>query len=344
MKMEADIKISERKKEILKEVVNSYIETAEPVGSRIIAKRSGLGLSSATIRNCMADLEDAGLLYQPHTSAGRLPTQDGLRFFVQNIMDKEPLSWGEQLAIEKEMLQEVDGFNEVLRRTAQLLASLTGYAAVVSAPSELEEQLDFIEFAKIRPHVILVVMVSASGTVRNQLIRTGRDIDQRTLERFNRRMNELLQEASLAEIRDKILQSMEEDKRVFENILTQLVPEKNQRRLSGTLYIDGKLNLLDEPEFSHIPKLRGLLEALEEKHLLLRLLDKCLAGDELQILIGTEVAAGINGCGMVVAPYEGNEHPVGSLGVLGPMRMNYPRVVSLVEYIAAILSSRCKEI
>ncbi len=344
MKAEADINISERKKEILKEVVNSYIETAEPVGSRIIAKRSGLGLSSATIRNCMADLEDAGLLYQPHTSAGRLPTQDGLKFFVLHIMDKEPLSWGEQVAIEKEMLQEMDGFSQVLRKTAQLLASLTGYAAVVSAPSELEEQLDFIEFVKIKPHMILVVMVSASGTVRNQLIRTGRDISQRTLERFNQRMNELLQEASLAEIRDRIIQSMEEDKRIFENILSQLVPDGDHRRLNGTLYIDGKLNLLDEPEFSHIPRLRSLLEALEEKHLLLRLLDKCLAGDELQILIGTEVASSMNECGMVVAPYESNEHPVGSLGVLGPMRMNYPRVVSLVEYIAAILSSRCKEI
>ncbi len=341
--MEAPVTISDRNKEILKEVVNSYIETAEPVGSRIIAKRSSLGLSSATIRNCMADLEDAGLLYQPHTSAGRLPTQEGLKFFVQYIMDKEPLSWGEQVAIEKEMLQEVDAFSEILRKTAQLLASLTGHAAIVSAPSELKEQLDFIEFVRIKPHMILAVIVSASGTVRNQLIRTGRDIAQRTLERFNQRMNELLREASLAEIRDKIIESMEEDRRIFENILSQLVPEENQRRLTGKLYIDGKLNLLDEPEFSHIPKLKGLLEALEEKHLLLRLLDKCLAGDEMQILIGTEVASSMNECGMVVAPYEGNEHPVGSLGVLGPMRMNYPRVVSLVEYIAAILSSRCKE-
>ncbi|RUM92878.1 MAG: heat-inducible transcription repressor HrcA [Thermodesulfatator sp.] len=291
----------------------------------------------------MADLEDEGLLFQPHTSAGRLPTQERLKFFVQHIMDKEPLSWGEQVAIEQEMLQEVDGFNEILGKTAQLLASLTGYAAIVSSPSELEEHLDFVEFVRIKPHLILVIMVSASGTVRNQLIRTRRDIRQQTLERFNQRMNELLKEASLAEIRDIIIESMEEDRRIFDNILSQLVPDESQRRLSGKLYIDGKLNLLDEPEFSHIPKLKNLLETLEEKHLLLKLLDKCLAGDEMQILIGTEVASNMTECGMVVAPYESNKHPVGSLGVLGPMRMNYPRVVSLVEYIAAILSSRCKE-
>ncbi len=337
-------KISGRKKEILKEVVTSYIETAEPVGSRKIAKRSSLGLSPATIRNCMADLEDAGLLYQPHTSAGRLPTEEGLKFFVQHIMDKEPLSWGEQVAIEKEMLQEADGFNEILKRTAQLLASMTGHAAIVSAPAEMEEKLDFIEFVRIKPHVILVVMISVSGTVRNQLIRTSKDISQRILERFNRKVNELLKEVSLTEIRDVIVESMREDRRIFENILSQLVPEKAQQQLNSKLYIDGKLNLLDEPEFSHIPRLKSLLEALEEKHLLLRLLDKCLNGDELQILIGTDVAASMRRCGMVVAPYEDDEHPVGSLGVIGPMRMNYPRVVSLVEYIAAILGSRFKEI
>ncbi|NPA95191.1 MAG: heat-inducible transcription repressor HrcA [Thermodesulfobacteria bacterium] len=340
--MSEKFSISERKKEILKQVVNSYIETAEPVGSRVIAKRSSLGLSSATIRNCMADLEDAGLLFQPHTSAGRLPTEEGLKFFVKNLMDKIPLSWGEQVAIEKEMLQEVEDFSDILKKAAQLLASLTGYTAVVSAPSELDERLEFIEFVNIKPGVILVVMVTVAGTVRNQLIRIKRDIPQSTLERFSAKMNRLLKDHTLGEIRQKLIEAMEEDKKLCENLLTQLVPAEH-RRLSGKLYIDGKLNLLDEPEFAHIPKIKSLLEALEEKHLLLRLLDKCLAGEELQIFIGKEVDYGVPECGMVVAPYEKEDHPVGSLGVLGPMRMNYPKVVSLVEYIAAILSSRAKE-
>ncbi len=340
--MSEKLSISERKKEILKQVVNSYIETAEPVGSRVIAKRSALGLSSATIRNCMADLEDAGLLFQPHTSAGRLPTEEGLKFFVKNLMDKIPLTWGEQVAIEKEMLQEVEDFSDILKKAAQLLASLTGYTAVVSAPSELDERLEFIEFVSIKPGVILVVMVTATGTVRNQLIKIKRDIPQATLERFSEKMNRLLREYTLGQIRQKLIEAMEEDRKLCENLLTQLVPADN-RRLTGKLYIDGKLNLLDEPEFSHIPKIKSLLEALEEKHLLLRLLDRCLAGEELQIFIGKEVDYGVPECGMVVAPYEKEDHPVGTLGVLGPMRMNYPKVVSLVEYIAAILSSRAKE-
>ena len=342
--MTEKLSISERKKEILKQVVNSYIETAEPVGSRIIAKRSSLGLSSATIRNCMADLEDAGLLFQPHTSAGRLPTEEGLKFFVKNLMDKVPLSWGEQVAIENEILQEAEDFSEILKKAAQLLASLTGYTAVVSAPSELDERLEFIEFTTIKQGVILVVMVTASGTVRNQLIRTRRDIGQSTLERFSRKMNRLLKQFTLGQIREKLIQDMEEDRRLCESLLVQLVPTDSSAPHTGRLYIDGKLNLLDEPEFSHIPKIKSLLEALEEKHLLLRLLDRCLAGQELQIFIGREVDSGVRECGMVVAPYEKEDQPVGTLGVLGPMRMNYPRVVSVVEYIAAIISSRAKEI
>ncbi len=341
--MSEKFSISERKKEILKHVVNSYIETAEPVGSRIIAKKSALGLSSATIRNCMADLEDAGLLFQPHTSAGRLPTEEGLKFFVKNLMKKVPLSWGEQVAIEKKILQEVDDFSDVLKKAAQLLASLTGYTAVVSAPSELDERLEFIEFVNIKPGLILVVMVTSSGTVRNQLIKTRRNIPQATLERFSSKMNRLFENYTLGQIREKLVQAMEEDRKLCENLLTQLVPSEGRKRLTGKLYIDGKLNLLDEPEFSHIPKIKSLLEALEEKHLLLRLLDKCLAGEELQIFIGKEVDSGVRECGMVVAPYEKEDQPVGSLGVLGPMRMNYPRVVSIVEYIASILSSRAKE-
>ncbi len=342
--MVSKVSISDRKKEILKQVVASYIETAEPVGSRIIAKRSNLGLSSATIRNCMADLEEAGLLFQPHTSAGRLPTEEGLKYFVENLMDKVPLSWGEQVAIEKEMLQEVDDFSETLKKAAGLLAALTGYAAVVSSPNELNEKLKFIEFINIRPKVILVVMVTASGTIKNQLIKTKRDIKQATLERFSKKINGLIKDHTLQEIRQKLIESMQEDKRLFENLLVQIVPDTNEHQFRGELYIDGKLNLLDEPEFSHIPKLKSLLEALEEKHLLLKLLERCIVGDELKILIGSEVNTGVRECGMVVAPYEKEDQPVGSLGVLGPMRMNYPKVVSIVEYIAAILSDRVREI
>ncbi len=338
------VSISDRKKEILKQVVASYIETAEPVGSRVIAKRSNLGLSSATIRNCMADLEEAGLLFQPHTSAGRLPTEEGLKYFVEHLMDKVPLSWGEQVAIEKEMLQEVDDFSEILKKAAGLLATLTGYAAVVSSPNELNERLKFIEFINIRPKVILVVMVTPSGTIKNQLIRTKRDISQSTLERFSKKVNELIKDYTLQEIREQLIESMQEDKRLFESLLIQIVPDNSEQKLTGEIYVDGKLNLLDEPEFSHIPKLKSLLETLEEKHLLLKLLERCIVGDELKILIGSEVDTGVRECGMVVAPYEKEDQPVGSLGVLGPMRMNYPKVVSIVEYIAAILSDRIREI
>ncbi len=341
--MTGKLSISERKKEIIKQVVNSYIETAEPVGSRIIAKRSSLGLSSATIRNCMADLEEAGLLFQPHTSAGRLPTEEGLKFFVKNLMEKEPLSWGEQVAIEREILQDAEDFSEILRKAAQLLASFTGYTAVVSAPSELDERLEFIEFASIRPGVILVVMVTAGGTVRNQLIRTRREIPGATLEKFSLSVNRLLTKYTLSEIRKRLIEDMKEDKRMCENLLVKLVPADSGKPHTGRLYIDGKLNLLDEPEFSNIPKIKSLLEAIEEKHLLLRLLDRCLEGQELQIFIGRDVDSGVRECGMVVAPYEKEAHPVGTLGVLGPMRMNYSRVVSVVEYIAMILSSRAKE-
>ena len=342
------MELSDRNKEILKQVVRSYIERAEPVGSRLVAKRSNLGLSPATIRNSMADLEEAGLLYQPHTAAGRMPTEEGLRFFVQNLLDKEPLSWGEQVAIEKEIMEGADDFQEILKKTAQLLASLTGHTAVVSAPSGLKERLQFMELVKVQPRLLLLVMVSEHGHVRNQLIRLEHDLPKGVVERLSAKLHEFMDQGSLSEVRERLIASMQKDREVFDGILDRLIPSVNRDEgavLDGSsIFIDGKFNLFDEPEFSDLQRLRGLLEALEEKHLLLRIIDRCLGEDGIQILIGSDLDSNIQGCGMVVAPYEGEGEPVGGLGVLGPMRMNYGKIVSIVEYIAAILSSRCREL
>ncbi len=342
------MELSDRNKEILKQVVRSYIERAEPVGSRLVAKRSNLGLSPATIRNSMADLEEAGLLYQPHTAAGRMPTEEGLRFFVQNLLDKEPLSWGEQVAIEKEIMEGGDDFQEILKKTAQLLASLTGHTAVVSAPSGLKERLQFMELVKVQPRLLLLVMVSEHGHVRNQLIRLEHDIPKGVVERLSSKLHEFMDEGSLSEVRQRLITSMQKDREIFDGILDRLIPSVSRQEGgeldAGSIFIDGKFNLFDEPEFSDLQRLRSLLEALEEKHLLLRIIDRCLGDDGIQILIGSELDGNIKGCGMVVAPYEGEGEPVGGLGVLGPMRMNYGKIVSIVEYIAAILSSRCREL
>ncbi len=342
------MELSERNREILKQVVQVYIESAEPVGSRTVAKRARLGLSPATIRNSMADLEEAGFLYQPHTAAGRMPTEEGLRFFVKHLLEKKPLSWGEQVSIEKEIMEEADGLQEVLKKTAQILASLTGHTAVVSAPSGIKERLQFMELVLLQPKLLLLVMVTEHGQVRNQLIRLEHEISRDVVERLSGKLQEFMEDGSLNQLRQKLIESMKRDRETFDGILDRVIPtirpDKPGTAQEEELFIQGKFNLMEEPEFADMKQLRNLLEALEEKHLLLRIIDRCLGDDGMQILIGSDIDSHIPGCGMVLAPYQGEGEPVGGLGVIGPMRMNYGKIVTLVEYIATILSSKCKEL
>jgi heat-inducible transcriptional repressor len=338
------IDLSERSREILKTVIHAYINDAEPVGSRTVAKKAGLGLSPATIRNAMADLEDIGLLFQPHSSAGRLPTETGLRYYVDFLLEKENLSWGDQVAIEKGLMLRSAGLVATLKRAVQLLASFSGHAAVVSAPRLTCDRLIHLEFLRIRPGLILVVSVSDTGMVQNRLVQIDYDIQEEKLEKFSQYLSNKLVHMCLEELRSVIIEELKEKKRVFDVLLEDLLDQMKVSTEQGEVFIEGKLNLLDKPEFSNVSRIRAILQTFEEKKALLTLLDRCLDSRGVQIYIGSEgLGNEVPGCGMVLAPYAGSNSPLGSLGIVGPISMNYARAVSLVEYTAQVLGEKFKE-
>ena len=336
--------ISPRNRHILKAVVNSYIQTAEPIGSRSVAKTSGLGLSPATIRNCMVDLEDEGLLFQPYVSAGRLPTESGLRFYVKYLLEKEPLSWGDQVAIEREIMIDAPDISAVLKKVVQVLACYSGHAAVVSCPRLSNEKLKHIEFLKVRPGLVLVITVSEHGMTQNRLVQFEKDISEKRLEYLNKYIKAEMKNSSLEELRSEIVKALEDDKRVLNLLIEGITGTRLANETLVDILVEGKLNLLNEPEFADIPQIKALLEAFEEKQSLVAILDKCLNAEGVQVLIGAEgLGREVPGCGMVLAPYVERGRPLGSLGIVGPMRMNYARMVALVEYAAEVLSERFKE-
>ena len=337
------IDLSERSREILKTIIRTYIDCAEPVGSRTVAKKADLGLSPATIRNDMADLEDIGLLFQPHTSAGRLPTEMGLRYYVNFLLEKENLSWGDQVAIEQGLMFRSSDLVAVLRKAVQLLAFFSGHAAIASAPRPISEHLKHLEFLRIRSGLILLITISDTGLVQNRLVQIDHDISEEKLEHLSRYINSRLVHVSLDKLRSMIIKELEKEKKAFDFLLKDLLDRKRDS-VEEEIFIDGRLNLLDEMKFSDISRIRALLKTFEEKEALLALLDRCLDSKEVQIFIGSEgLGDEVPACGMVFAPYAGNDSPLGSLGVVGPLRMNYARMVALVEYTAQILTERFKE-
>jgi len=338
------IDLSERSREILRTIIHAYINDAEPVGSRTVAKKAGLGLSPATIRNAMADLEDIGLLFQPHSSAGRLPTETGLRYYLDFLLEKEDLSWGDQVAIEKGLMFRSADLVATLKRAVQILASFSGHAAVASAPRFTCDYLIHLEFLRIRPGLILVISVSDTGMVQNRLVQIDYDIPEKKLEQISQYLSSKLVHMCLEELRSVIIEELKEERRVFGVLLKDLLGQMKRSTEQGEVFIEGKLNLLDKPEFSGASRIRAILQTFEEKKALLTLLDRCLDSSGVQIFIGSEgLGNEVPACGMVLASYAGSDSPLGGLGIVGPIRMNYARAVSLVEYTAQVLGEKFKE-
>ncbi len=330
------VQISERAHKILSAVVETYVQTAEPVGSRLVAKRPEIGCSPATVRNIMADLEELGLLYQPYTSAGRVPTEAGFRYYIRFILKFRRLSSEEAETIEETLSsQPIEDITALLKGASRLLSELSGHTAVVLSPRMGLENLRHVEFVRLKEGTVLVICVGETGQVQNRLVELNGDVSQEALDRFARYLNEKLERLSLLEARDEILREMEEEKRLFEGLYEGLVSLK----AAEELIVEGSTRLLEHPEFKRMEKLRAVLKALEEKTVLIEILDKCFTAKGVQIFIGSESSLGdLKDIGLIVSPYLKSDHPVGSLGILGPMRMDYARVVPLVEYTAKVLS------
>lgn len=336
--------LNERSREILREVVETYVQTGEPVGSRTISRRLGLGLSPASIRNVMADLQEAGLLYSPHTSAGRLPTDAGLRLFVNGILEVGGLSESDRKDIENLCAASGKSLEEALAEATRALSGLSQCASLVLAP-KTESPLKHIEFVKLNEGRALVVIVTESGTVENRLIEIPLGIPPSALIEAGNYLTRRLVGRTLAEARSEILREVESHRTQLDNLASELVERGLAQWSGGTLpqgylIVRGQANLLGSiTALEDLERVRELFNLLEQKETLARLLDLTQSGDGVQIFIGADNNLFRNaGCSMIVAPFvNSNEHIVGAIGVVGPTRMNYARIVPMVDYTSRLV-------
>lgn len=334
--------ITERDKNILKIVVKDYINTGEAVGSRTVAKGSALNLCPATIRNVMADLEDMGLLYQPHTSAGRIPTEKGLRLYVETLLDRQELSMPEQEEIRGAYEACHADLSQLMRGTCRILSAFSHYTGIVMAPPLQETIFKRIEFIRIKRSQILVIFVTTSGLVQNRVVEMEEDLGQEELNKITHYLNDVLVGLTLREVREHIVEEMQREKAVYDELLQktlQLGGETIGTPEERDLYIEGQTKILDEPAFADVERMKELFKAFEEKSVLVKLLDRSMKAQGVQILFGSECGvAGIEGCSLITSTYGYPGRFMGILGVMGPMRMNYSRIIPVVDYTAKLLT------
>ena len=331
--------LNDRAREVLRLVVESYVETGEPVGSRALTRKITETLSPATIRNIMADLQDLGLLYAPHTSAGRLPTDAGLRLFVNGLLEVGNLSEEERESIEARCAAVGRSVNEALEQATTLLSGLSRCASVVMAP-KTEQPLKHIEFVNLGPGRALVVTVTQSGQVENRLIDTPVGMPASALAEASNYLNARLSGRTFEEARRLILEDLKL-KRAELSDLTARVIESGLATWAGepggALIVRGQARLLEDiTALADLERVRALFDALERGESFARLLELANSAAGVQIFIGADNPMFANtGCSMVVAPFrDSQERILGAIGVIGPTRLNYARIIPLVDYTA----------
>lgn len=336
--------INHRARKILYAVVSEYLSTGEAVGSRTVTRRHGIELSPATVRNVMADLEEMGLLEQPHTSAGRVPTGTGLRFFIDSLLKVRSLSLKEKGEIRERYGDTVD-FDELLTRTSRVLSDITHYAGIVMAPNPARQTLRHIEFVPMTGGRFLCIMVTDDGRIENKLLQVEFPIEAGQIERIHNYLQELLSGLTLDQVRERVLRELGEEKNRYD-VMVAAALKLSQAALDRTepvaqVIVSGTPNLLDpaRTDAVEVGRMRALLQALEEKELLVRLLDQTMVSDRIHVFLGAETSLEALGDTAVVAmPYGSGERPVGALAVIGPTRMNYGKVMSVVDFTADLVS------
>ena len=334
--------LDERHRRILFAVVTEHIASGKAVSSRRIAKRYAIKLSPATIRNVLSDLEEAELLHQPHTSAGRVPTDAGFRCFVDAMATAGEISDAHRTALIRR-LQDLEPGADAVRETGQLLSRLTGTATIIARPPVAEAALDQIRFMRLSGGRTLAVLVTRSGGVENRVVVTELDVDDHTLERVNNYLAELVGGRTLRAVRDVLAVRLATEQGQYQ-VLRKQAQEMVEATVEGQMerarvVIEGQGALFDRPEFGDAAKIRRYLSAFEEKQKLLELLEQTLLADGVQVFIGSEAALDdVNDISVISSPYRRDGASIGSFGIVGPTRMDYKKYVPLVGFAADVLS------
>jgi len=329
--------LTDRRQAVLGLVVRQYIATATPVGSKTIVEQYGLGVSSATIRNEMAYLEEQGYLTHPHTSAGRVPTEKGYRYFVERLMGEAELPLAEQRTIRHQFHQARLDLEQWMKLAAAVLARTAHSTSLVAAPTVAQCRFKHLELIAAYGSRLLLVLVLRGGMVKQQMLILTHPVAQEELNQVANRLNDLLTGLSA----DQIMASSHRVTPLEEQIANLVIEMMggSETRSSGEIYRDGLLNIFRQPEFSEIENVRQIIRVVEEQNLLEAILAEVLNSSGVQVIIGGEGRWDeLSECSVVLAPYGEAGRAVGALGVLGPMRMRYERAISTVRYVADLLS------
>jgi len=331
------VDLDERKIKILNSIIQTYLITGEPVGSRTISKYTDLNLSSATIRNEMSDLEDLGYIVQPHTSAGRIPSDKGYRFYVDNMMRDKIAEVSEMKDL---LIEKADKLDLLLKQVAKLLATNTNYATMISSPQYKRNKLKFIQLSRVTEDQLLVVIMLEGNLIKNKLIEVDEPVEEEEVAKLNLLMNTFLQGLCLQEINMEMIQRMKTQAEGYGQIISNVIDAiavAIQEEDDFEIYTSGATNLLKYPELGDREKASELLGLMEEKQALTELIVEQQGEDEenknpIQIYIGSEApVSSMKDCSIVTATYELEEGVQGTIGIIGPKRMDYKKVVGNLQ-------------
>lgn len=333
--------LDERKRRVLQALTDDYIETAEPVGSRNLARKHQLGVSPATVRNEMADLEEAGYLHQPHTSAGRIPSDKGYRYYVDELMTRWSPGPDEHAALYRRARAVRVIIEEVIHEAARLLAQATNYASLVAAPRVEASIFRHIELVPLDANHVLAIIVSDPGFVQHRIVEVRRAVSSEACSRMAGELNRRLFGVRFGDIGPDLLGVIKESLGASHlyDAVADLLTDGMAHQRSERVYLEGTLNILSQPEFRDIERARSLLALLETRDVLDQVLALGARSAGTTVIIGQEnPVAEMRDCSVVVSAYTLNGEVIGAIGVLGPTRMEYSKAVGMVEYVAEHLS------
>jgi heat-inducible transcriptional repressor len=343
---EAD-RLLPRDREILRDIIATYILSAEPVSSRSVAKQGRLGLSAATIRNVMADLEEWGYLVQPHTSAGRVPTPAAYHMFIESMMQARKLPARERRYIEENLASTPADADQLIGIASHLLSELSQQVSIVVAPAIGDTVLKAVDFVPVAERKVLCVVVSQEGFVDNRVIETGEEIPRQELTRISNYLTENFAGHTLREIRDRLLRQMTEERLQVDSLLAQTIELAREGLALDSqpeVLVDGASALLARPELADIQRVRRMFEAFTDKARLVRMLNGCIQGGGVRVLIGddSDLTSELD-FSLVASSYRVGDQPLGTLGIFGPSRMEYQKIIPLVHYLGQALSRALSE-
>ena len=342
-----DEPLNERAQQLLRALIENYIRDGQPVGSRVLSRESGLSLSSATVRNVMADLEELGFVKSTHTSSGRVPTDKGYRFFVDTLLHVQPLENAAVTELRRQLDAGHDSSKSLISAASQLLSSVTHLAGVVTLPHTRQAAITQIEFVALSENRVLAVLVLDDREVQNRILQLDRHFSSEELKRAANYLNEHVRGRTLSQVRQEIVRQMQETRESMNQVMTdaisvaQKVFEIDSQSEGRIEYvIAGETNLMGVAELSSVERLRRLFEAFNEKRDFLHLLDQSIRSERIHIFIGQESGYQVlDDCSVVTAPYGAGDSVMGVLGVIGPTRMAYERIIPIVDMTAKLLGA-----